>query len=345
MQTTGTERVVTDAGEFDTVLSTVQSAFLDEIGLKEFRINFTSDEARMPVQIRFRTRKGEFKASLASVLTIQPDVQTEPTPTLSATPVSTPAPFQTPRVNPTPTPYVENQPLSTELPFALGETLNFKVTSQNQTIGTVAIQAKERRQVLGKDALLLTASVTPGGPPGGILNPGDSIKSFVDPLLLTPINLEMKLTGTFATYNQILQFEQSAGFATDNTTARFDMPVGTHSILSLAYAVRSFNLTYSKNPTNPVNDTRVAVFWKDKAYRLILRPLPNTETIEFEGRKVSTQVVSVSVAENPQFDQLNLKFWLSNDERRLPLRLVVGGYRAELLSVTQKPTTAKPDLP
>jgi hypothetical protein len=333
-QTTGTEKVKTDAGEFETSVSTVQSPFLDELGLKDLRINLSSDEARLPVLIRFKTLKGEFRASLASVQTILPETQVEPTPVLTTT-TPTPVAIQTPRPTPTPAPYVENQPLSEDLSFNLGETLNYRVTSQNQNIGTVTVQAKERKQFAGKDALLLTATVSAPGQQKGILNVGDSIKSQVDPVSLAPINVDLKLTGTLSAYNQVVQFEQSAGFASDNAANRIEIPVGTHSLLSLAYAIRSFSLAASKNPTNPVNDTRVAVFAGNKPYVLVLRPL-TIEIIEFQGARLPAQVVAITTG-NPQIDQLNLKIWLSVDERRLPLRFVVGGYQADLQSVTQAP--------
>ncbi|HEX8367173.1 MAG TPA: DUF3108 domain-containing protein [Pyrinomonadaceae bacterium] len=339
-QTTGTEKVKTDAGEFETNVSTVQSPFLDEAGLKDLRINFSNDEARLPVLIRFKTLKGEFRAALASVQTILPETQVEPTPPVLTTATPTPLPIQTPRPTPKTTPYVDNQPLPEELPFNLGETLNFRVTSQNQNIGTVTLQAKERKQIAGrdgfpKDSLLLTATVSANGQQKGILNVGDSIKSYVDPISLAPMNIELKLNGTLAPYNQAVQFEQAAGFASDNSTNRIEIPVGTHSLLSLAYAIRSFSLAASKNPTNPVNDTRVAVFVGDKPYVLILKP-STVEIVEFQGARLPAQVVAI-VTGNPQIDQLNLKIWLSVDERRLPLRFVVGGYQADLQSVTQSP--------
>lgn len=341
-QTIGTEKVKTDAGDFDTSISTVQSTFLDEAGLRDFRINFSNDEARLPVLIRFKTLKGEFRAALASVQTILPvDAQVEPTPVLAPT-TPTPLPVQTPRPTPIATPYVENQPLPPELPFTLGETLNFRVTSQNQNIGTVTLQAKERklsagRDGIGRDSLLLTATVSANGQQRGILNLGDSIRTNVDPVSLAPMNIEMRMTGTLSPYNHVVQFEQAAGYALDNLGNRIEMPVGTHSLLSLAYAIRSFSLMASKNPTNPVNDTRVALFVGDKPYVLILRP-STIEIIEFQGRRLPAQVVSITTG-NPQIDRLNLKIWLSVDERRLPLRFIAGTYQADLQSITQSPVT------
>lgn len=332
-QTTGTEKVKTDAGEFETNVSSVQSTFLDEAGMRELRINFSSDEARMPVLIRFKTQKGEFRASLASVQTILPETQVEPTPVVAIV-TPTPATIQTPRPTPTATPYIENQPLPQELPFNLGETLSYRVTSQNQNIGTVTLQAKERKQFGNRDALLLTATVTAPGQQRGILNVGDSIRSHVDPVSLAPMNVELRLTGGLNAYNQTVQFEQATGFALDNAN-RIEIPVGTHSLLSLAYAIRSFSLAQSKNSVNPVNDTRVALFAGNKHHVLILRP-STIEIIEFQGTRMPAQVVAITTG-NPEIDRLNLKIWLSVDERRLPLRFVAGAYQADLQSVTQAP--------
>ena len=115
-----------------------------------------------------------------------------------------------------------------------------------------------------------------------------------------------------------------------NNGNQIEIPVGTHSILSLAYAVRSFNLKPSKDLTNPVNDTRVAVFLDTKAYVFTLSP-STADIITLQGEKVSAQQISISTG-NPAIDVLNLRLWLSNDEKRLPLRLAAGQYQADLIS-------------
>jgi hypothetical protein len=100
--------------------------------------------------------------------------------------------------------------------------------------------------------------------------------------------------------------------------------------LSLIYAVRSFNLKPSKDTYNPINDTRVAVFWENKPYIFTLRP-STAEIIDIKGMKISAQLISVNTG-NPQLDSLNIKVWLSNDSRRLPLRFSAGQYQADLIS-------------
>ena len=116
-------------------------------------------------------------------------------------------------------------------------------------------------------------------------------------------------------------------------SATKEIPVGTHSILSLAYAIRSFNLKPSKDLNNPVNDTRVAVFVGDQAFVFTLRPA-NAEFISLKGEKISAQLISITTG-NPQIDELKLQLWLSNDAKRLPLRLSIGAYQADLIGETK----------
>jgi len=120
-----------------------------------------------------------------------------------------------------------------------------------------------------------------------------------------------------------------------NGANRANVPVGTHSILSLVYAIRAFNLKPSKDPNNPVNDTRVAVFIDSKAYVVTLRP-SNAEIINLQGEKISAQLITVSTG-NPIFDQYNLRLWLGNTDKRLPLRLSFGNFQADLISEKQIP--------
>lgn len=320
------EKFKNTAGDFETSVSNVESNFLTENGIKNLSINFTADEARIPVLIRFKTSKGIFRAEIASIQMTEPEVSVEPSPIAA----QTPRPQVTPKPIVTPTPYIENQPLSKELPFALGETLEYQITNSGQLIGLVALQAKERKQYSGQDSLLLTATVTETQPNQQIFKLNDTVRAQVNPESLAPQQIELKLNGALAAFNQQVLFDQKTGAAMSNNGGQMEIPVGTHSILSLAYAVRSFNLKPSKDLTNPVNDTRVAVFLDSKAYVFTLRPA-TASIINLRGETVSAQLISINTG-NPAIDQYNLRLWLSNDEKRLPLRLAFGTYQADLIS-------------
>jgi Protein of unknown function (DUF3108) len=319
------EHVKTDAGEFDTTISTVQSDYLLENGIQTLKINFSNDESHVPVLVRFKTAKGEIRIMLSGSQIVEPEVDATPSPQ----PTQTPKPIATPRPTATPAPYIDNQPLSSDLGFSLGEKLDYRVTNGSRVIGDISFQVKERKLVNREDSLLLYATVTSAEQGNGLFSAGDSIVAQVSPETLAPFSIEIRFSGPLAGLNQMTKFDQRAGTVTAGTT-RIDSPVGTHCILSLLYAVRSFNLTPSKDAGNPVNDTRVAVYWEGKTYIFTLRP-SESEIVTINGQKVLAQrvVVNTGVA---QFDRLGLKLWLSTDENRVPLRVSLGTYQADLVA-------------
>ena len=327
-QTGAVERQRTDAGEYETTLVTVQSEYFTERGITDVRVNLSVDEARLPVLIRFRTGKGVLRAGLASVQNVEPEVvAAQPTPL----PVRTPAPERTPRPLPTPAPYTENLPLAPELAFELGERLDYRIMSGGQQVATMALAAKERKQFNGLDSLLLEATfsnIRPGSP----FASGDFIRAYVNPETLAPRQFEIRFAGALRGLNSVLKFENSGSLITSGPT-RVEAPVGTHSILSLLYAARTFNLKPSRDLNNPINDTRVAVFWESRPHVFILRPSP-VEMITIDGKQFAAQPVSVAT-KNTVLDQMNIRIWLGNDEARVPLRFSIGQYTADLVGASK----------
>lgn len=325
LQPSGIEKHRTDVGEFETTLVSVQSEVFTAIGISDVRVNLSADEARIPVLVRFRGPKGVFRMALASSLLIDPDATAQPTPV----PVRTPAPERTPKPSPSPTPYVDDQPLAPELAFDLGETLQYRISANGQVVARMTLAARERKQFQGMDSLVLEAvfSDVRAGSPFAL---GDLVRAYVDPDSLSPRQIELRFSGPLRGFSKVVKFERSGSLITHGGTNSVEAPVGTHSILSLLYAARSFNLKPSRDLSNPINDTRVAVFWDTEPYIFTLRPsLPEVLTID--GSPVAAQMVSVTT-KNPLLDQLNIRFWLGNDEARVPLRFAIGAYQADLIS-------------
>ena len=321
------EKQQTDAGEFDTSVVAVQSDYFTECGMTDVRVALSKDEASVPVTVRFRTPKGEFRAELASIQTIEPEVAPQPTPT--------PAPIaeRTPKPVVTPTPHIDNQPLHPELAFVLGEKLQYKITAGGSQVATMTLFARERKLVDGLDTLVLEAyfaDVRSGSPFAN----GDTVRANVNPETLAPRRIDIRFSGGLNTLSSTARFEQEGSSITYGGANRVSAPVGTHSILSLVYAARSFNLKPSRNASNPINDTRVAVFWETQPYVFTLRPaLP--EVIMMDGKPIGAQLVTVSTG-NPRLDQLGIKVWLGTDDSRTPLRFMIGGYQADLIK-SEKP--------
>ena len=328
LQPTTSERLKTEAGEFDTTISNVQSEYLAQHGILLMRVNFSTDESHLPVMARLKTAKGEFKLILSGVYNVEPEVETTPTPAV----IPTPRPANTPR--PTPTPYIDNEPLAPELGFALGEKLTYRVSDGSRPIATLVLNAKERKFISQADSLLLQASVVNAVQGNGIFSGGDNIVARVDPETLAPFEVTSRLSGPLSVLSKTLRFDRRTG-AVIAGSERVDSPMGTHTLLSFLYAVRSFNLNPSRDARNPVNDTRVAVFLTDRASIFMLRPF-EPETITVNGQKLQAQKVAIRT-NIPQLDSLGLTVWLSTDQARLPLMFKLGSYQAELIASSKDP--------
>jgi len=325
----GAEHVRVDAGEFDTTFSTVQSDYLSEHGIQWMRIYYSTDAAHVPVLIRYRTTdKKDFRISLAGMQIVEPDVEIVATPNS----VPTPRPTATPKARVTPTPYIKNRPLPAELGFQIGEKLGYRISAGGRPLATAVVEAKERKLISGSDSLILSASITSAEQGNGIFSIGDTVVARVNPDTLAPFEYNAKTSGSLAPFSQVVRIDQKTGIITAGPN-RVDAPVGTHTLLSLIFAMRSFNLAASKDLHNPVNDTRVAVFWQDKAYIFMLRPF-EPEAVMVNGEKIMAQKVSIKT-NNAQLDQLGLTVWLGMDQGRTPLKIAFGQYQAELVAQQQ----------
>src|SRR5205823_2975574 len=151
-----------------------------------------------------------------------------------------------------------------------------------------------------EDSLLLSATVKSVQPGSGPFTVGDSINVQVDPETLAPRWMEMRFAGELKALNRTVTFDLKTGNISYGKSSPVDSPIGTHTILSMIYAMRSFNLRPSRDPKNPVNDTRVAVFWDKKPYIFVLQP-SSPDDITVGGEKVSAQMITVTTS-NPELD-------------------------------------------
>jgi len=336
---TGNTVIKTEAGTYETIISNVQSSFLTPYGISNLQIFFSNDSAHLPVEFRFRTVQGAFKATLTAVTQAEQSVTPlTAVPNGSPTPVPTPSPTRPARPTPTPVAtakYVDNQPLSPELGFQIGENLQYRLSLAGKPIGILAFNVRERKLFQRTDSLLLTATIVGVEPGVPMIHAGDSMSVQVDPETLAPIWYESRFPGGLAGLNQTMTFAKQTGDVKLGSKVH-ESPIGTHAILSLIYAMRSFNLKPSQDRSNPVNDTRVAVFWDDQPYIFTLRPSEATEISTLDGRKRSAQLITVKT-ENKALDAMNPKVWLSTDDR-VPLRFSVGPYTADFMVPTGFPT-------
>ncbi|MBX3292488.1 MAG: DUF3108 domain-containing protein [Acidobacteria bacterium] len=317
-QNAGTIRSWTPLGVFETVIVRIESDLFASRGITDLAIHFSADDRMIPVVIRCRTDRGQFRAVLSTIT--EPAVEPAATPT----PVPTPTPVRSP--TPAPVTYIPNQPLLTELGFELGENLEFRVFYGGRPAGRVRLNAERRDMIDKVDTLILRAAVAGVEPGNPGLRMGDTAVAHVDPDTLATRKFESKFDSLFPALNQSVLFDSLTGKATFGSET-VDIPLGTHSMVSLLYAMRSFNLKPSKDAGNPVNDTRVAVFWENRAYVFTLRPSA-PEVITINGEKVAAQLISFQTGV-PALDSLQIKVWIAA-QSRVPLRFLAGQYQADI---------------
>lgn len=337
LKVVGEELIRTKVGSFNTIITEVRTSADTKFNDYKLRVYFSDDERHVPVLMTARHKAGDIRAELVGSELPDTAPVTTTGPTTTATPAARPTPVtpQRPPARPTP------QPPSTTttgggttgatlagLPFAVGEQLNFNFYLGNspQPVGTSTFQVRARANYFGRDGLLLSFRGQTSGLIQRVFTANDQINSYVDPSTLIPFRTELNLQeGKYRT-NQTLSIDQERGVATvaDKGT-RIEIPVGTHDLISVFYALRSFNLV-------PPRRTAVSLLVNNRPLTLFITALKR-ETIELGSQKVPAVQLSLTTDE-AQNDRYGLRLWVSDDRRRLPLRITatteIGAVRADL---------------
>ncbi len=338
LRVTGRELIKTNVGSSNSIVTQIRVRGDSTADDYRIRIYFTDDERHIPVLITARLRSGEIRAELASseiLPATAPPLAADGTLLAQAPPQTTTAPL--PGVAPATSP-ATNPPLNVAtslpvLPFKVGEELNFNFFLGNgaQPVGAASFRVRARASYFNRDGLLLASSLRSAGAMQGLFQVNDQINSYVDAATLRPFRTELNLIEGKRQDKWVISLDQNGGSALFDDGTRVEVPVGTHDILSVFYALRSFDLTPSKRTT--------VSLLINKRPRLLHIDALRRANIQLGGKQI--EAVELSLKTNdPQGDQLALRLWVSTDRRRLPLRLTaqtpLGPVRADLAII---PTT------
>jgi Protein of unknown function (DUF3108) len=297
----GRQMVKTKVGSFSALVGrlNVNHSSLNNYGI---RIYFSDDERHIPVLITGKLPAGEIRAELAGS---EMKTGTPPKPQPSPSPIKPPGPIIVP---PTAT---DN--LRASLPFKVGEQLNFRIYMPgiSEPVGTVLFEVRAHGKYFDRDGLLLSAKAqtAPAGSRLFVVN--DQVTSYVDPTSLLPFRTEFAMVEGGRKTNRIYTVDQDRGSAALDNSKRIEIPVGTHDLISLVYAARTFDLT-------PPKRNAISVLLDDRPITLFITSL-RRETIDLGGQKVPAVQLSLTT-DDPQSDKYQLRAWVSDDIRRLPLR-------------------------
>ena len=325
LKVSGRQSVKTKAGTFNALATQVRIS--NNSTARNIRVFFSEDERHLPVLATAQLPGSEVRAELAAADVIKPaGLQASPTPA-----VVPPVPIALPPSRPAAT--VTDHSLD-NLPFKIGEQLNYQIFlgQMTQPAGTATFQVRARSNNFNRDGLLYTvhAQTTPAQ---RVFVANDQISSYVDVKTLLPFRTELKLVEGRSRTNQILSINQDHGVATTDQNQRIEIPVGTHDYLSFFYLARTFNLA-------PPRRNAVSLLVNNKPTTLVISSLKR-ETIQLGSQSISAIQVSLTT-DDSQPDKFQLRGWISDDRRRLPLRLTamteLGPLRADLAII---PLTAQ----
>jgi hypothetical protein len=323
LRVTGKEVVRTNIGSFNTVATEVRVATTART--YKIKARFSEDERHVPVLLTAKIRDGEIRAELAGSVVVEP-----------AAPAATPTPTAGPAPTPRPTTPSAVPSRDENWPFTIGEELNYRVFlgDSNTPVGTATFQVRGRSRYFERDGLLLTVKAQTTGTVARVFVANDQINTYVDPKALLPYRTEMNLMEGKRRKNQTLTINQDSGTASTSSGQRIVIPVGTHDYLSFFYALRTFNLA-------PQRRNAISILVEDAPKTLAVTALKR-EMIGLGQQTLPAIPLTLTTPEDPQNDKYQLRIWVSDDRRRLPLRITakteLGLIRADLIIL---PTTSQ----
>jgi hypothetical protein len=330
VKVTGRQTIKTTVGSFNTLVSQVRVTNNSRANNYRIRIFFSDDERRVPVLITARLGGGELRAELAGSELVKP-VGPVAVPT---TPIRPPNAGPTPVVPPQPPAESDDGTLD-NLPFKVGEQLNYQIFLGDikPPAGTATFQVRARARHFDRDALLFTLRAQTTNAAQRLFFANEQISSYVDPKTLLPFRSEMNLTEGARRLNQTLTINQDYGTATSDKGQRIEIPIGTHEYLSFFYLARTFNIT-------PPRRNAVSILVNNLPKTLFITSLKR-ETIQIGSQSIPAIQLSLTT-DDPQPDKYLFRVWVSDDKRRLPVRLTastkLGQVRADLAII---PLTAQ----
>jgi hypothetical protein len=330
VKVTGRQLIKTGVGSFNTIVTRINVKSGRDYDL---RVYLSDDERHVPVLFTAKHPAGEIRGELAgseivgaaSTTVVVPPAITPPISSVRKHPksvVDVSAPGGPVQSSGSPT-----REVALDLPFKIGEQLNYRVflAGGAQSVGAITVAARTRGRYFNRDGLLLSATAQTTAAGARLFPVTDQIRSYVDPLTLLPFRTELALSEGKYRRNRNYDLDQNRGAATVERGERIDIPVGTHDLISLFYAIRTFDLS-------PPKRNAISIMATDRPLTLFVTSL-RRETIELDGQKISTILLSLTT-DDAQSDKMQIRIWVGDDSRRLPLRIAavteLGPVRADL---------------
>lgn len=340
IRVTGHEVIKTNVGSFNAIVSQVRVKNYSQGNGYVMKAYFSDDQRHVPVLTITRVPAGEIRAELAgSGFIATPPAPPAPNPT--PIPSSTPGlPPRLPGVPSTQSPVAPTGPLVSDessledLPFKVGEQLNYQVFLPNipAAVARAAFQVRAHSKYFDHDALLFAVTAQTTNALQKLFAASDSMSSYVDPKSLLPFHTEFSFNEGRRRFSGKLAINQDYGTATTDKGERIEIPIGTHDYLSLFYLVRTLNI-------NPTKRNAISILVNNRPKTLFITALKR-EAVQLGTQTIPAIQISLTT-DDAQGDKYQIRAWISDDKRRLPLRLTavteLGPLRADLAIIPVTP--------
>lgn len=331
----GKVTIKTNVGSFDTIISRLRIRDNSQFNKYDVKVYFSDDQRHVPVLIIVHHPAGNIRAELAgSEFVATPPVPPAPGPTpIAITPVTDPQRVITPPGgNVTPAAGGADSSSDSaaelgELPFKVGEQLNYQVFLPNIALpaATANFQVRAHSKYFDHDGLLFTLSAQTSNALQRLFVANDVVTSYVDPKTLLPFHTEFSLNEGRRRFVSKLAINQDYGSAVTEKGDRIEIPVGTHDYLSFFYALRTFSLA-------PPRRSAISILVNNKPKTLFISAI-GRENVQLGKQTIPAIQISLTT-DDADSDKYQLRAWISDDARRLPLRLTavtqLGPIRADL---------------
>ena len=317
--------IKTKVGSFNTLVARVSAS---SGPLSNIRVYLTEDEWHVPVLVTAKHKAGEIRAELAA------SHLTTPPPTPTPTPQRVVPPADGRALVPVPSPTIPASATRLNLPFNVGEELNYQVFigTGAQAVGSASFSVASRGRYFNRDGLLLKATAQTTNAGARVFYVNDKISSYVDPETLLPFRTEMNFAEGQWRSTRGYNVDQNRGAVTTDDRKRIEIPVGTHDLISLLYAIRTFDLSPPSTGLSQPKRNAISILAINQPRTLFVTS-QKRETIELNGQKVAALLLTLT-SDDGTADRLQLQLWVGDDWRHLPLRIAavtpLGPVRADL---------------
>jgi len=328
----GNVALKTNVGSFNTVICRLRIRDNSKFNGYGVKVYFSDDQRHIPVLVIVHHPAGDIHAEIAgSEFVATPPVPPAPGPTpIVINPVTQPQPVPSRGNAPAPaggTDSSSDNSAPAELPFKVGEQLNYQVFLPSITlpVATANFQVRARSKYFDHDGLLFTLSAQTSNALQQLFVANDVVTSYVDPKTLLPFHTEFSFNEGRRRFASKLAINQDYGAAVSEKGDRIEIPVGTHDYLSFFYALRTFSLA-------PPRRSAISILVNNKPKTLFISAI-RKENVKLGSQTIPAIQVSLTT-DDAESDKYQLRAWISDDARRLPLRLTavtqLGPLRADL---------------